>query len=41
VVLAAGQVLVVQLFPELAIAGVQLVTGTFVVTTGGGQVTVV
>jgi hypothetical protein len=35
--ISGGQSSSVQLFPELAIAGVQLVTGTFVVTTGAGR----
>ena len=41
VVIGAGQVVVVQLLPALAAAAVQVATGTFVVTTGAGQVVVV
>jgi hypothetical protein len=37
VVTGAGQVVVVQLFPALAAAAVQVATGTLVVTTGAGQ----
>jgi hypothetical protein len=37
----AGQVVVVQLFPALAAAAVQLATPTLVVTIGAGQVVVV
>jgi hypothetical protein len=39
--IGAGQVVVVKLLPADAAAAVQVATGTLVVTTGAGQVTVV